>query len=60
MNLQINSEAQAEALKEYRKKHGAHAKLATEQFDKQAEDLAAEAERVAESMQEQACEKIDQ
>ncbi|KAL8850895.1 MAG: hypothetical protein Q9221_004208 [Calogaya cf. arnoldii] len=56
--LQVKSQAKSPALVDFKKKEGTHAKLATESFDTTAKDKDAEADRVYDSMESQAKEKL--
>ncbi|KAL8757376.1 MAG: hypothetical protein Q9199_002253 [Rusavskia elegans] len=56
--LQVNSQAKSPALVEFRKKEGTHAKLATETFDTSATDKVAEANRILDSLERKAKEKL--
>lgn len=58
--LQVNSDATSEALKKWVNKQPQkyHAKLATASFDTQAEDQAAEAERVLQELEDEATSKV--
>lgn len=52
--LQVNTQATSTALKDWRKKQGTHAKLATASFDTAAADLDAEALRVLDELEKEA------
>ncbi|KAF2800528.1 hypothetical protein K505DRAFT_355620 [Melanomma pulvis-pyrius CBS 109.77] len=58
VNLQINSEAKNQALRNWARKHSTDDKLATEAFDTAAEDKTEEYNRVVESLGEQAKRKL--
>ncbi len=50
--LQVNTEAKSPSLKKWLQKQGSHAKLASSQYDTQAEDQDAEAQRVIDELVE--------
>lgn len=54
VNLQVNSEATSQGLKDWIRKYGSHANLATAEFDTAAENPEEEAERLLEEMTKQA------
>ena len=54
VDLQVNTEATSPALRDWRRKNGSHAKLATSSFNTTAADPDAEAERVLKDLEEQA------
>ncbi|CZT46800.1 uncharacterized protein RSE6_07292 [Rhynchosporium secalis] len=56
--LQVNSQAKSTKLKEWIRKHGTHANLASARFDTLAEDLETEAENVLEELEAAAKNKI--
>lgn len=49
--LQVNSQAKSTKLKEWIRKHGTHANLASAQFDTLADDPEAETDRVLEELE---------
>ena len=58
MVLQVNSQAKSPGLQDWTKKNSTHGKLATESFDTNAKDKAAETKRVLESLEKQAKENV--
>ena len=52
--LQVNTQAKSTALKDWVKKQGSHAKLATASFDTAAADPEAEAQRVLDELEQEA------
>lgn len=58
VNLQVNSEASAQVLKDWKRKNGTHAKLASGQIDTQAADPEAEVDRLIEDLTDKAKEKL--
>ncbi|KAL8786281.1 MAG: hypothetical protein Q9213_002876 [Squamulea squamosa] len=56
--MQVNSQAKSPALVNWRNKNTTHAKLATEKFNTEAIDKEAELDRVLESLESQAKEKL--
>ncbi len=58
LNLQVNSQATSGSLKDWLKKYGSHANLATGELDTTAENLEEEIDRAFEDMMEQAKKNI--
>lgn len=56
--LQVNSQAKASGLKDWFRRNGSHANLASAAFDTTATDLEAETDRVLEELEKEAIENV--